>query len=164
MQSPMLEEFEPLHLKSLVDGELTAQRRIFITNSGTPITSFVTVTARTEVGSTFIVPSSSEGLVIEPSYRKLGWHACDTHGISLQDVRVDEDLLLGQIRKEACTVPRGSRRWKNINCSTGSWTSRGLSERIVGLCQDSKCIWWADRQKSGGCIQVRRHGSEHGSS
>ncbi|MBK5332365.1 MAG: acyl-CoA dehydrogenase family protein, partial [Ilumatobacteraceae bacterium] len=42
--------------------------KAFITNSGTSITSIVTVTARTEEGiSTFVVPSGTPGLVVEPA-------------------------------------------------------------------------------------------------
>jgi len=76
--------------------------KAFITNSGTPITSLVTVTARTgerpdgrpEV-STIMVPAGTPGLVVEPPYRKLGWHASDTHGLVLEGCRVPADHLLG---------------------------------------------------------------------
>ncbi|WP_332643186.1 acyl-CoA dehydrogenase family protein [Aeromicrobium sp.] len=75
----------------------------FITNSGTDITSLVTVTARTgtrEDGrpelSTIIVPSGTPGFVVEPAYDKLGWHISDTHPLSFVDARVPADHLLGQ--------------------------------------------------------------------
>jgi short-chain 2-methylacyl-CoA dehydrogenase len=79
----------------------------FITNSGSELTSLVTVTARTGVstGSTgkerpeisaIIVPTGTPGFVAEPAYDKLGWHASDTHPLSLTDVRVPEDNLLGE--------------------------------------------------------------------
>jgi butyryl-CoA dehydrogenase len=71
--------------------------KAFITNSGTPITSIITVTARTEAGiSAFVVPAGTPGLVVEPSYRKLGWHASDTHGLTLQGCRVPDHHLLGE--------------------------------------------------------------------
>jgi butyryl-CoA dehydrogenase len=79
--------------------------KAFITNSGTPITAFVTVTARTDVGagagegrpeiSTIIVPSGTPGFEVQPPYRKMGWHASDTHGLSFMDCRVPEANLLG---------------------------------------------------------------------
>ena len=72
--------------------------KAFITNSGTPITSIVTVTARTEEGiSTFVVPAATPGLTIEPAYNKLGWHASDTHGLTLDDCRVPANSLLGEL-------------------------------------------------------------------
>ena len=75
----------------------------FITNSGTEITSLCTVTARTGTRadgrpeiSTIIVPRNTEGLVVGPSYAKLGWHASDTHPLTFVDASVPEDHLLGR--------------------------------------------------------------------
>ena len=75
----------------------------FITNSGSEITSLVTVTARTgqrpdgraEV-SAILIPSGTDGFVVEKAYDKLGWHASDTHPLTFTDCRVPEDHLLGQ--------------------------------------------------------------------
>jgi short-chain 2-methylacyl-CoA dehydrogenase len=78
----------------------------FITNSGSEMTSVVTVTARTgtlsagegdkaEI-STILVPSGTEGFVVEPAYDKLGWHASDTHPLTFQDCRVPAGNLLGE--------------------------------------------------------------------
>jgi alkylation response protein AidB-like acyl-CoA dehydrogenase len=69
----------------------------FITNSGTSITSVVTVTAKTgdrEI-STIMIPSGTPGFVVEPAYEKLGWHISDTHGLAFNDCRVPADNLLG---------------------------------------------------------------------
>ncbi len=75
----------------------------FITNSGTPITSLVTVTARTGENadgqpeiSAIVIPSGTPGFVVEPAYRKLGWHASDTHPLSFDDCRVPAGNLLGE--------------------------------------------------------------------
>lgn len=80
----------------------------FITNSGTDITSLVTVTAvtgarspgpdgsaRKEI-STIIVPSGTEGFTAEPAYNKVGWNASDTHPLSFSDARVPAENLLGE--------------------------------------------------------------------
>lgn len=73
----------------------------FITNSGTPITRFVTVTAVTGVAdgrkqiSTIIVPNGTPGFTVEPPYDKVGWHASDTHPLSFDDVRVPKENLVG---------------------------------------------------------------------
>ena len=94
----------------LVDGEWVVNgSKQFITNSGSSITSLVTVTARTgtrpstgsgageraEV-STIIVPSGTPGFTAEKAYDKLGWHASDTHPLTFEDVRVPEANLLGE--------------------------------------------------------------------
>lgn len=75
----------------------------FITNSGTDITSLVTVTAVTgqkENGkkeiSTIIVPSGTEGFTAEPAYDKVGWNSSDTHPLTFKDVRVPKENLLGE--------------------------------------------------------------------
>jgi alkylation response protein AidB-like acyl-CoA dehydrogenase len=71
--------------------------KAYITNSGTEITSIITVTARTSEGiSSFVVERGTPGLVVEPAYRKLGWHASDTHGLTLAGCRVPADHLLGE--------------------------------------------------------------------
>jgi alkylation response protein AidB-like acyl-CoA dehydrogenase len=70
--------------------------KAFITNCGTEITSLTTITARTDGGiSAFVVPAGTPGMIIEPAYDKLGWHASDTHGITLDDCRVPAANLLG---------------------------------------------------------------------
>ena len=77
--------------------------KAFITNSGTPITSVITVTARTgerpdgrpEI-SAVLVPAGTPGLIVDPPYRKLGWHASDTHGMTFSDCRVPQQNLLGE--------------------------------------------------------------------
>ena len=75
----------------------------FITNSGSDITSLVTVTARTgdrEGGrpeiSTIMIPAGTPGFVAEPAYDKLGWHCSDTHPLTFTDARVPEGNLLGE--------------------------------------------------------------------
>ena len=75
----------------------------FITNSGSSITSVVTVTARTGTRdngtpeiSAIMIPSGTPGFTAEQPYHKLGWHCSDTHGLSFDNVRVPEANLLGQ--------------------------------------------------------------------
>jgi alkylation response protein AidB-like acyl-CoA dehydrogenase len=77
----------------VIDGE-----KAFITNSGTPITSLVTVTARTGPGeiSAIIVPAGTAGFEVQPPYRKMGWHASDTHGLTFTGCRVPAANLLGE--------------------------------------------------------------------
>jgi len=72
--------------------------KAFITNSGSSITSLVTVTARTGPGeiSAIVVPAGTPGLEVQPPYRKMGWHASDTHGLAFADCRVPEANLLGE--------------------------------------------------------------------
>jgi butyryl-CoA dehydrogenase len=77
----------------VVDGE-----KAFITNSGTPLTSIITVTARDAPGSisAIVVPAGTPGLTVQPPYRKMGWHASDTHGLTFDGCRVPSANLLGE--------------------------------------------------------------------
>ncbi len=77
--------------------------KTFITNSGSSITQHVTITAVTgedDQGrpqiSNIIVPSGTPGFVVEPAYRKLGWRASDTHGLTFVDCGVPLENLLGR--------------------------------------------------------------------
>jgi butyryl-CoA dehydrogenase len=73
----------------------------FITNSGTAITSLVTVLALTggEPGareiSAIVVPAGTPGLTVGPEYSKVGWCASDTRELSFASCRVPGDHLLG---------------------------------------------------------------------
>ena len=91
--------------KAVLDGDewVVDGAKQFITNSGSEITSLVTVTARTgerpdgrpEI-SAICVPAATAGFVAEAPYDKLGWHISDTHALTLTDVRVPADHLLGE--------------------------------------------------------------------
>jgi len=71
--------------------------KAFITNSGTDMTSVVTITAITGAHeiSAILVPAGTPGFVVQPPYQKMGWHASDTHGLTFNDCRVPEANLLG---------------------------------------------------------------------
>jgi butyryl-CoA dehydrogenase len=77
----------------VIDGE-----KAFITNSGTSMTSVITLTARTGPGeiTALLVPARTRGLEVLPPYRKMGWHASDTHGLVFDGCRVPADHVLGE--------------------------------------------------------------------
>jgi alkylation response protein AidB-like acyl-CoA dehydrogenase len=88
----------------LEDGEWVINgSKAFITNSGTPISKVATisaVTGRRDDGSKeisdLIVPTDIPGFTVGKSYRKIGWHASDTHELAFNDCRVPEENLLGE--------------------------------------------------------------------
>jgi short/branched chain acyl-CoA dehydrogenase len=77
--------------------------KAFITNSGTPISKVAAITAvtgkredgRKEI-SAIILPADTPGFEVGKSYRKIGWHASDTHELSFDGCRVPEENLLGE--------------------------------------------------------------------
>jgi len=76
--------------------------KAFITNSGTSITSVVTVLAitgrsgdRPEISS-IMVPAGTPGFTVAPEYSKVGWCASDTRELAFAGCRVPEGNLLGE--------------------------------------------------------------------
>ena len=71
----------------------------FITNVGTDISEFVTITAVTNQDprqvTNFIIPTGTPGYTIGKGYRKVGWHASDTRDLYFEDVRIPAENQLG---------------------------------------------------------------------
>ncbi|MFU8853202.1 acyl-CoA dehydrogenase family protein [Micromonospora sp. SL1-18] len=91
--------------RAVLDGDewVINGSKAFITNSGTDITTLVTVTAVTGTKpdgskelSTIIVPSGTPGFTVAPGYSKVGWTASDTHELIFDDCRVPAANLLGE--------------------------------------------------------------------
>jgi short/branched chain acyl-CoA dehydrogenase len=77
--------------------------KAFITHSGTANSKACTITAVTGEGqdgrkeiSAIIVPNDTPGFEVGRAYRKVGWHASDTHELAFNDCRVPEQNLLGE--------------------------------------------------------------------
>jgi alkylation response protein AidB-like acyl-CoA dehydrogenase len=77
--------------------------KAFITNSGTDITSVVTVTAVTGTRpdghkdiSAILVPAGTPGFSVSEKYSKVGWSASDTRELFFDDVRVPAANLVGE--------------------------------------------------------------------
>ena len=85
------------------DGEWVIDgAKSFITNSGTAITSLITVLAITggdpggprEISS-IVVPAGTTGLTVGQEYSKVGWCASDTREVAFTSCRVPGEHLLG---------------------------------------------------------------------
>jgi len=123
----------------------------FITNSGSDLTSCVTVTARTgerEDGrpeiSAIIVPSDTPGFTAEKAYDKLGWHASDTHPLSFDDCRVPEANLLGD-------RGRGYAQFL-ATLDDGRVAIAALGVGCLQACLDASVDYAGDRETFGGPI------------
>ncbi len=120
--------------------------KAFITNAGTEMTSLVTVTARTgpdEINA-IIVPSGTPGFTVEPAYRKMGWHASDTHGLAFDDCRVPADNLLG-------ARGRGFRQFL-ATLDDGRIAIAALATGLIQACLDEALEYAKVRQAFGGPI------------
>jgi alkylation response protein AidB-like acyl-CoA dehydrogenase len=98
----------------------------FITNSGTDISGFVTITARTgeDEISNLLVPNGTPGYEIGEPYRKMGWNASDTRPLTFEDCRVPAENLVG---------PRGQGFKQFLQTLDGGRI--GVSAMGVGLAQ-----------------------------
>jgi short-chain 2-methylacyl-CoA dehydrogenase len=122
--------------------------KAFITNSGTNITSLVTVlaiTGRDDTGrkeiSSIIVPSGTPGFVPGPEYSKVGWCASDTRELSFSDCRVPEGNLLGE-------RGRGYAQFLRI-LDEGRVAIAALSTGLAQGCVD-ECVRYAKEREAFG--------------
>ena len=123
----------------------------FITNSGTDITSLVTVTAVTGTRddgkkriSTIIVPSGTPGFVAEPAYDKVGWNSSDTHPLSFSDARVPVENLLGE-------EGRGYANFLSI-LDEGRIALAALATGVAQGCVDESVRYAKERESMGAAI------------
>ncbi len=117
--------------------------KAFITNSGTPITSVITVTALTGPGevSAIVVPAGTPGLEVQPPYRKMGWHASDTHGLTFVECRVPAGNLLGP-------QGRGFAQFLEI-LDEGRIAIAALAVGVIQRCVDDAVAYAGQRQTFG---------------
>ena len=136
---------------ALADGQWTINgSKAFITNSGTDITSVVTVTARTgdnEI-STIMVPSGTPGFIVQPAYEKLSWHISDTHGLTFEDCGVPEDHLLG-------TRGHGFKQFLAV-LDDGRIAISALAVGLAQACLDAALRYANERQTFGVLIGSRQ--------
>lgn len=121
--------------------------KAFITNSGTDITSLVTVTARTgrsggrpEISS-IIVPAGTPGFSVGAKYSKVGWCCSDTRELSFADCRVPESNLLGE-------EGRGYAQFLQI-LDEGRIAIAALSVGLAQGCID-ECLRYVDEREAFG--------------
>ncbi|MDD7965834.1 acyl-CoA dehydrogenase family protein [Actinomycetospora lemnae] len=133
------------------DGWVINGSKSFITNSGTDITSLVTVTAVTDRGedgkkeiSAILVPSGTVGFTVAPSYSKVGWNASDTHELAFDDCRVPEENLVGQ-------RGRGYAQFLSI-LDEGRVAIAALSTGAAQGCVDESVRYAREREAFGAAI------------
>ncbi|HLI41198.1 MAG TPA: acyl-CoA dehydrogenase family protein [Streptosporangiaceae bacterium] len=122
--------------------------KAFITNSGTSITSLVTVlaiTGRDAAGgkeiSSIIVPAGTPGFTPGPEYSKVGWCASDTRELSFAGCRVPAENLLGE-------RGRGYAQFLQI-LDEGRVAIAALATGLAQGCVD-ECVGYAARREAFG--------------
>jgi short/branched chain acyl-CoA dehydrogenase len=126
--------------------------KAFITNSGTDITSVVTVTAitgdrgpdgRREI-SAIMVPAGTAGFRVSQKYSKVGWSASDTRELFFDDVRVPAANLVGE-------RGRGYAQFLSI-LDEGRVAIAALATGLAQGCVDESVRYANDRQAFGHSI------------
>lgn len=125
--------------------------KCFITNSGTDITSVVTVTAvtgekpdgRKEI-SAILVPAGTPGFTVSEKYSKVGWNCSDTRELFFDDVRVPEANLLGE-------RGRGYAQFLSI-LDEGRIAIAALSVGLAQGCVDESLRYAGEREAFGHTI------------
>ncbi|WP_152363142.1 acyl-CoA dehydrogenase family protein [Microlunatus speluncae] len=137
------------------DGWVINGAKQFITNSGTELTSVITITARTGTATdgtpeitAFLVPVGTPGLTVEPAYDKLGWYASDTHPLNLDGVRVGDDQVLGE-------VGQGYKQFLAI-LDDGRVAIAALALGCIRACRDLAVDYAKTRQTFGRPIGARQ--------
>ncbi len=127
--------------------------KAFITNSGTSVTSLVTVlaiTGRDEAGgkeiSSIIVPAGTPGFTPGPEYSKVGWCASDTRELSFSGCRVPAENLLGE-------RGRGYAQFLEI-LDEGRVAIAALATGLAQGCVD-ECVGYAARREAFGRTLAR---------
>lgn len=117
----------------------------FITNSGTPITELVTVTAvtgRDDGGkaelSAILVPTGTPGFTVEPPYDKVGWHASDTHPLTFQGARVPEANLLGERGRGFANFIQTLDEGRVAFAALGTGAAQGCLDEAVAYARERK--------------------------
>ena len=131
------------------DGEWVIDgSKAFITNSGTDITSLVTVLAITGVSegqhkelSSIIVPAGTPGFTVGQRYSKVGWCASDTRELSFDSCRVPFSNLLG-------TRGRGYAQFLQI-LDEGRVAIAALATGLAQGCVD-ECLRYAGERQAFG--------------
>jgi short/branched chain acyl-CoA dehydrogenase len=126
--------------------------KAFITNSGTDITSVVTITAitgergadgRREI-SAIMVPAGTPGFRVSQKYSKVGWSASDTRELFFDDVRVPAANLVGE-------RGRGYAQFLSI-LDEGRVAIAALATGLAQGCVDESVRYAHDRQAFGHSI------------
>ena len=133
--------------------------KAFITNSGTPITALVTATARTGPGreiTAIVVPAATPGLIVEPAYRKMGWHASDTHPVALRRLPGTGGEHPGCRGRGIAPVPRHPRRRPHRHRRARGRARAGVSRAERGVRRRAVRVRCADRRAPGRGVPLRR--------
>ena len=129
--------------------------KAFITNAGTPISTFALILAITSAEddprtsfSLFLTPNDAPGYSRGTQYRKMGWRSTDTRQLFLNDCRLGDEAVVGPLhggRHILHKAYQAARLWLSA-CSLG----------LAQSCLDRSIAYAKERKAFGGTIGERQ--------
>lgn len=119
----------------------------FITNAGTEISSYaltlVVTSSPDDPRKTFsllIVPTNTPGFVASKPYEKMGWRSSDTRPLYLEDCRVSQDLLMGQVGQGRFILHKGYQQARAFLSACSLGLAQACLDRSVEYAQERKAF------------------------
>lgn len=119
----------------------------FITNAGTEISSYaltlVVTSSPDDPRKTFsllIVPTNTPGFVAGKPYEKMGWRSSDTRPLYLEDCRVSQDLLMGQVGQGRFILHKGYQQARAFLSACSLGLAQACLDRSVEYAQERKAF------------------------
>ena len=140
--------------------------KAFITNSGTDITSVVTITALTgdrgadghrEI-SAIMVPAGTPGFRVSQKYSKVGWNASDTRELFFDDVRVPAANLVGERGRGYAQFLSILDEGRVAIAALATGLAQGCVDESVRYAHDRAGVRPLHRLLPGHPVHDRRHG------
>lgn len=128
----------------LADGawSITGEKA-FITNPGTPISSFTMVMAITSPPGAarksftlFHVPTGTPGYEIGASYRKMGWRSSDTRPLYFRDCKVGADAVIGELGKGRHITHKGFQQARVFLGATSLGLAQGSLDHALAYAKE----------------------------
>lgn len=133
------------------DGWVVNGQKAYITNAGTPISTFALVLvvssdrdAARKAFSLFLVPQGTPGFTPGEPYRKMGWHSSDTRPLYFDNCHLDDEMVVGEPHKGRILLHKGYQQARVFlaACSVG----------LAQACLDHSVKYAQERQAFGGPI------------
>lgn len=132
----------------LADGSWSINgEKAYITNPGTPISSFTMVMAVTSPPDAprksftlFHVPTGTPGYEIGAPYRKMGWRSSDTRPLYFSDCRVGSEAVIGEPGKGRHITHKGFQQARVFLGATSLGLAQGSLDHALAYAKERRAF------------------------
>ena len=120
--------------------------KAYITNAGTPITSYVMVLCRTKIENDhpqftlFLVPSGTEGFIPGEKYKKMGWKSSDTRPLYFDNCNVNSDMIIGELHRGRHLLHKGYQQARLFLSACSLGLAQASLDRALAYAKDRKAF------------------------